>query len=194
MLQWSTLQTFSKLRCCVACCTTVWLHSFLCWSKCDIQQLPGYAAKPCLSTVTGTAACCVLPARQCSTTLEIHCMCIPYWTFPKLMDWPCYFHLLASQITGYHTLWFSLWEYVKCSVCQTLAAHINDMKEKNSSCYCNSWCLHATACNNHPPGILWNRIQVAIATVDTDMHLTWMEPEYRLDTVQMANGAHVECV
>jgi hypothetical protein len=83
---------------------------------------------------------------------------------------------------------------VKGSACQTLAANINDMKENNEICYCNSWCLHATACNNHLPGTLWNRMQVAIATVDNDMQLTWMEPEYCLDTVQMENGAHIECV
>jgi hypothetical protein len=42
---------------------------------------------------------------------------------------------------------------------------------------------------------LKDRIKAAIATVDVDMlQRTWMEFEYRLGTVCVTNGAHVECV
>jgi hypothetical protein len=80
------------------------------------------------------------------------------------MDWTRWSHLLAGQITGYHTCDFFLWGYLKDCLYRIPVADIDDLKDRN-------------------------------VTVDVDMlQRTWMELEYRLDIVNVTNGAHVGCV
>jgi hypothetical protein len=52
----------------------VWC-SLLIIPDCSIQQLPGYGGKLCLSTVTGTALCHVLPVRWHISLLELDYAC-----------------------------------------------------------------------------------------------------------------------
>jgi hypothetical protein len=106
---------------------------FLCRRDCDIQQGPGYAGKLCLSTVTITAACRVLPARRRTTRLELDSLIVRASLnqhFPNRwigragpISWPA----RSPHITPYD---FFLWGYVKDCVYRTPVADINCFEDR----------------------------------------------------------------
>lgn len=84
LLQSSTLETAK-----VNMWPFVWSFDWtllLCRSNSYIQQLSGYAGKLCLSTVTRTAVCCVLPAKWHTTILELVVHASLYQYFSKDCD------------------------------------------------------------------------------------------------------------
>jgi hypothetical protein len=112
-LPWSTLETAPKLMCGVTCCAIIWSD--------PLFFAEATAGKLCLSTVTGSAACRVLPVRQRTITTGVG-LCAHLWITAR--DSPCWSQFFGRQITGYHSL--SVFRLGTAYL--TPVADINDLK------------------------------------------------------------------